>query len=513
MVGALIGKTGFGIVTSEAIDSLQPFSSFALGLIGFMIGGELKKSVVLKHGKQFLVILFSEGLISFAVVTTLVVIVSSFFIENTNLVWALGLLLGAIASATAPAATTDVLWEYKTKGPLTSIILGIVALDDGLALLLFAFASSIAGSLVGESVSGLTLFLTPTYEVGGAIALGVLVGMGFSLSIKKSNDDGSILAFSVGSVILLLGIAEILEVDSLIASMTLGVIASNYRPNKSKEIFSLVHKFTPPIYVLFFVLFGSKLDLSHLTPLTLALSATYLISRTAGKFMGSRWGAKMSGAPLAVQKYLPLCLFSQAGVAIGLSIIAGDSFPGKIGDSILVIITTTTFVVQIFGPICTKIGVTKAGEVGQNISEHELIGNLRVGEFMERSIPLFHEGTSTQDVLKVFSQHDFMHYPVVDENKVLTGVVTIKDIKSMFGFDNAEDEITAGDIMSEIPAVMNPEASLEEVRDALTSKQLEFMLIVDQEKKFAGMLESRKIDAMVAEKIVAIQKENFDQSQ
>ena len=507
MVGVLIGQTGFKIVSKEVIETLQPFSSFALGLIGFMIGGELKKSVVMRHGKQFLIILFAEGLVTFFVVTGIVVVVAGFFIEDPHFVWALALLLGAIASATAPAATTDVLWEYKTRGPLTSIILGIVALDDGLALLLFAFASSVAGSLTGSGSGGsLAVFFAPVYEVGGAILLGLIVGAVFCFSIKRTNDEDSILAFSVGAVILLLGIAKLLEVDSLIAAMTLGVIASNYRPNKSKEIFSLVQSFTPPIYVLFFVLFGSKLDLNHLTAMTLALSVTYLIARTGGKFLGAGWGARLSKAPMAVQKYLPLCLFSQAGVAIGLSIIAGSRFSGGIGDSILVIITTTTFIVQIFGPICTKIAVHKADEVGKNVTEEQLISNLRVDEFMNRSIPLLHEDTSAKEVLRIFSLDDCVHFPVVDDDKTLVGVVTLDNIKGMFCCDDPEDALSAGAIMSEVPASVTPDTSLEKVREKLASKQLEFMLIADENNKFLGMLESRKIEAMVAAKIIEVQK-------
>jgi len=167
IVGILLGRTGAGIIDEHIIKLFQPFNYFALGLIGFMIGGELKKETFQKYGKQLMYILSFEGLMAFFLVSTLVIVVGNHFLESRELVWSLGLLLGAIASATAPAATTDVLWEYKTRGPLTTTVLGIVGMDDGLSLMLFAIASSIAASLIGGVSSGIfNTFFHIIYELG-----------------------------------------------------------------------------------------------------------------------------------------------------------------------------------------------------------------------------------------------------------------------------------------------------------------------------------------------------------
>ncbi len=174
IAGILLGQSGLNIISKDIIETLVPFNYFALGLIGFMIGGELKSEVFRRYGKQFLAILLAEGLAAFFVVFILVGLLGSLIFGNSIYYWALGLLLGAIASATVPAATTDVLWEYKTRGPLTTTVLGIVALDDGLALILFALASSIAPVILGAHPSIFLAITRPIYEIGMGIFIGFL---------------------------------------------------------------------------------------------------------------------------------------------------------------------------------------------------------------------------------------------------------------------------------------------------------------------------------------------------
>ncbi|MFH1504872.1 MAG: cation:proton antiporter, partial [Candidatus Omnitrophota bacterium] len=361
-IGIVIGESFLKIIGHDTVIAFQPFNYFALGLIGFMIGGELKKNVLSKYGKQFAGILLFEGISAFFAVTILTSIAGIFLFGDWKLSLALGLLLGAIASATAPAATAEVLREYKTRGPLTRTILGIVALDDALALLLFAIASSIAGSLIGNIQGGvLRRFIHPLYEIGGSIALGALGGVILNKLLKKYAEEERLLAFSIGIVLLICGLALALCIDMILAAMTLGAIVVNFAPRKSKNIFKLLKGFTPPIYVLFFVLVGAKLNLSHMTRPVIILGCVYLAARSIGKGFGANFGARISGAPKSVQKHLPLCLFSQAGVAIGLSILASQYFPGQIGDSIVIIVTATAFILEIIGPWFVKISVTKAG--------------------------------------------------------------------------------------------------------------------------------------------------------
>lgn len=244
-IGILIGESGLKLIGHDIIQKLQPFNYFALGLIGFMIGGELKKEVLVRYGRQFVNILLWEGIAAFLAVSFLIGFVGSLLFGDWRFSWALALLLGAISSATAPAATMEVLREYKTRGPLTRIVLGIVALDDGLALLLFAVASSVAGSLIGNAhTSMLRIFINPLYEIGAAIAIGILAGLVLSRILRKYSEEARLLAFSVGMVLLISGLAIAIHVDMLLAAMALGVIVSNFTPRKSKDTFKLVGGFT-----------------------------------------------------------------------------------------------------------------------------------------------------------------------------------------------------------------------------------------------------------------------------
>lgn len=507
-IGILIGQTGAKIVDEHTIEILQPFNYFALGLIGFMIGGELKKETLLKYGKQFIYILLFEGVTAFLVVSALTIIVGSFFLESTKLAWALGLLLGAIASATAPAATTDVLWEYKTRGPLTTTILGIVALDDGLSLLLFAIASSVAGTLIGHIGGGiLSACLQPTYEIGGSILIGVLSGLILSKILKRYSEEERILAFSIGTVLFVLGLALAMNVDTLLAAMALGAMLVNYTPRKSKEVFKLVERFTPPIYVLFFVLFGAKLNLSHMTLPTILLAGVYLIGRTVGKMFGASFGARISGAPKTIQKYLPVCLFSQAGVAIGLSIMAGHRFPGVIGSAIVIIITATTFIVQIAGPPCVKWAVTKAGEAGLNITEEDIIRQSKAKDIMDKNIPLIYENMSLSDILRIFSDSDHLYYPVVNTDKYLLGIITIDNIKDTFMAQGLEGFLLAHDLMEPSIAVTTPETPMSEVKELLARFNLEYLPVVTEDNKVVGFLESRAINRLISTKIIELQRQ------
>ena len=186
VIGIIIGQSGFQILSSDVIVSLDPVSSIALSLIGFLIGGELKLNILKKYGKQFIGILLFEAIVPFFVVSVLVTIVSYLFTKNMNVSLALGLVLGSISSATAPAATTDVLRENRTRGPLTTTVLGIVAMDDAVALFLYAIASSVASSLLGYTGgSFMQQLMHLFYDVFFSILIGSAIGFLLSLFIHR----------------------------------------------------------------------------------------------------------------------------------------------------------------------------------------------------------------------------------------------------------------------------------------------------------------------------------------
>lgn len=507
-LGILIGESGLKIVDDSIVKSLQPFSYFALGLVGFMIGGELKKDILRKYGKQFINILLFEGIAAFLTVAVFVGFIGGLLFGNWRISWALGLLLGAIASATAPAATSVVLRECKSRGPLTRTILGIVALDDALALILFAVASSIAGSLIGHVQVGLLrTFINPLYEIFGAVILGIICGFTLNKLLRKYSEEDRILTFSIGAVLLVTGIALAIHVDMLLAAMTLGVIVVNFTPRKSKDVFKLVEVFTPPIYVLFFVLVGAKFNIKHITLPILILAGIYLLGRTLGKAIGANLGARVSKAAKSVQRYLPMCLLSQAGVAIGLSILASNYFPGVIGDSIVAIITATVFILEIIGPALVKLAVTKAGEAGLDITEEDLMGKMRAEDVMDKNPPLIYQNMSLAMILNIFSNSPNLYYPVVDKEKRLVGIITVDNIKSIFMVTGLNDLLLAVDFMQLSADSVNPSSSIFSVRESFDRYNLEYLPVVTDKNIMVGFIERRLFNKFISTKILELQRQ------
>lgn len=304
-----------------------------------------------------------------------------------------------------------------------------------------------------------------------------------------------------------MGIALTLKVDVLLAAMALGAMIVNYTPRKSKQVFQLVGKFTPPIYILFFVLFGAKFSLGQLTLPAAGLAGVYLIARSAGKALGAGLGARVSHAAVSVRRYLPMCLFSQAGVAIGLSIFAGQRFPGQIGDTIVVVITTTTFVVQMIGPVLTKLAVTKAGEVGLNVTEADLMRTSKAEDIMQRGLTLIPEGAPLSAVLKVFSENPNLYFPVVDAEDRLLGIMTIDNIKNAFMASDLGGFLLAHDLMESPVAVGSPETPVSEVKELMNRYGLEYLPVVGQDEKVVGFLEARTLDTAISTKVLQLKEQ------
>ena len=509
IIGIVIGRSGLGLVDEEIIEVLRPFNYFALGLIGFMVGGELKKEVFSKYGKPVIAILLCEGLAPFLLVTLFVGIVGSHLLGASPAVWALALLLGAISSATDPATTTSVLKEYKTRGPVTTNVLGIVALDDGLALILFALASTVTGVLLGQG-NGIVFkdVIRPLYEIVAAVGIGLLAGFGLSKIIRKYVEKERILAFTVGAVLLVTGLSLALDVSMLLAVMTLGIVVVNSMPHKSKETFDLVDGFTPPIYVLFFVLVGAKLKFSSMTPQIFILVLVYLIWCLGGKAFGAYIGARISGAPKAVAKNLPFALFSQAGIAIGLSILAAQHFPGEIGDTLVIIITATTFITQLVGPPLTRWAMTRAGEVGLNITEEDIIETTKVGDVMDKNPPLIYESMHLTEILNKFSEDDYLSYPVINRDKVLKGIITVEGLKQAFMDTDISGLILAHDLMDPIIAKVDSDVTVKEIKETLEKHGIEAVPVVDKKDKVEGFVERKKLNKFISTKVLELQKQS-----
>jgi Kef-type K+ transport system membrane component KefB len=466
-IGIVIGESGLKIIGHSIVASLQPFSYFALGLIGFMIGGELKKGVLLKYGKQFITILLFEGMGAFLAVTLLVGTIGTLLFKDWRMSWSLAILLGAIGSATAPAATVQVLREYKTRGPLTR----------------------------------------PLYEIIVAIVLGIFCGALLNKLLNKYPEKERHLVFTIGIVLLVSGIALAIHVDLLLAVMTLGIIITNSTSKKGKDIFKLLEGFSPPIYVLFFVLVGAKLNISYITLPTLFIICLYLVGVGAGKMFGTALGARLSQAANSVRRYLPLCLFSQAGVAIGLSILASNYFPGNIGNTVVAIITAAIFVLEIIGPPLVKLGVTKAGEVGLDITEEDLLSKTRVNEMMDKNPPFLYEITPLDGILELFSNTGNLYYPVVNNEKKLTGIISVDTIRNTLRETELKGLVLAADLQEPVRISVSGEIFLAEATTILDKNNLEYLAVVTKEARLEGFLERRILEKLVATKIIELQKQ------
>ena len=502
IIGILIGQTGIHIITKDLIGTMHPVNTFALGIIGFMIGSELKVSVIRKYGKQFSIILLFESLSAFLVVSALVTAIAFLILRDFKTAISIGLLLGAISSATAPAATTDVLWENKTKGPLTTIVFGLVAMDDGVALLLFAVASSIASVLLGNggtNIGGSIFSLV--YEIFGALILGSVTGFALSKLIKGFVDEDRILVYSLSSLLLLIGLSQVLNLNVILATMTVGFFMSNFAPRKSIDTFKLIQKFSPPIYILFFVLVGAELNISNLSLLAAALAGTYLFGRIGGKYIGARLGAKLSRAPKTVRKFLGMCLLSQAGVAIGLAILAEKDFAGNIGDLIVIIITTTTFIVQLIGPILVKIAAVKSGEAGLNRTEEDLLQSSSAEDLMHKGLSSIKVDTKIKNILKEYSENDEDCYPVLDDENHVHGIITIDNVKALITVNALDDVLLAHDIMEPVVRSCKKDTPAITVKEELKKYNIPGLPVLDENDKYAGMIESRSVEKYLSHKI------------
>ena len=505
VIGLIIGESGLNLIGRDTVETLSLFNMFALGIIGFMIGGELRRDVFRKYGKQFFIILCSEGITAFILVAILSGFVAWYFTGNLHTSVAMALVLGAIASATAPAATTSVLWEYKTRGPLTSTVLAIVALDDCLALLLYGLASSIAAAFLGKTNGSIwTTIPIAVFEIVGAVILGVLAGFLLSFILKRIKEPDKALAFAVSSVLLVIGLSIALKVGSILAAMVLGATIANLAPRRRQSTFELMEKFTPPIYVLFFVLAGAHLVLGEVTGWMIVMAIVYIIGRTVGKAFGSWFGAKRSQAPDVVRRYLGFCLLSQAGVAIGLAIISSQLFTEQVGHAIIVIVMTTTFIVEVFGPMFVKLGVKKAGEIGMNVTEEDLIKTYTVKDVMDTKPTSIAQDLPLQQILEVFSTSDNLYYPVIDSQSRIIGIITIADIKEMFASREVAGWLLACDVAEPVLDKTTPNKPLEEAMERMSRYDLENMPVVagGGSDELVGVLDYRIVNRKISAEVL-----------
>jgi Kef-type K+ transport system membrane component KefB len=352
--GLLLGTSVFNIISPEMINDMSFISDFALCIIAFNIGSELELPVIKQLGKSIFIIAIFEAIGAFILVTTV-----SYAITKDP---AIALILGSVSAATAPAATVMVLRELNAKGPLTSTLLGVVAVDDAICLIIFAMAASVAKVFVNhELITVQKVLLLPIEEIGLSIIAGATLGFLLTLLIKYSESDRELLPFIIGALLVLDGAATVFGLSPLLSAMSMGIIVANVSPKKNKA-FKLLEEFSPAIVAVFFILAGARLNIAYIPQIGL-LGVAYFIFRILGKVGGASLGAILSKAPVNVKKYIGYGLLSQVGVAVGLAITVNREFPDTpIGNIVVTILLATTILTEIVGPITTKYVIVKSNE-------------------------------------------------------------------------------------------------------------------------------------------------------
>ena len=365
-LGAL-GVNGLGFNSMENIDAYDIIPDVALGFIAFSIGNEFRLSQLKKIGKQATVIGIAQALVTCLVVDA--ALIGVHYIAPDKLSLPAAVTLGAVATATAPAATLMVVKQYKAKGPLTSLLLPIVALDDAVGLMVFAVSFGVAKALIVGSVDVISIVIEPILEVILSLLLGTLMGVLFTFSEKFFHSRSKRLAMSVTFVFLTVSLSMLkfeiggvhIAFSSLLSCMMLGTIFCNIC-DFSEELMDRVDRWTAPLLILFFVISGAELELSIFRDAGIVLiGIIYILTRCIGKFFGASMSAKATGCDKNIVKYLGITLFPQAGVALGMAIKAAE-----LGPEGTVVANITLFAVLIYeliGPFLTKVSLQKAGEI------------------------------------------------------------------------------------------------------------------------------------------------------
>ena len=361
--------THLGFV-EEDLAAFKIISEVALGFIAFSIGNEFRLSDLKKNGTKATVIGIFQAVVATVLVDAVLIVVAL----TTNIISIeAAIVLGAIASATAPAATLMVVKQYKAKGPLTDILLPIVAIDDAVGLVLFAISFGVAKAIGSGTISLVSILLEPIIEVVLSLLLGALMGFLFHFCERFFHSRSKRLAVSVTFVLLTVALSMIkfsvfgvhVGFSSLLVCMMLGTVFCNIC-DFSVELMDRVDRWTAPLFVLFFVISGAELDLTVFASIGIVLvGVTYIVARSAGKYLGAFSSAKAMKCDKHIVNYLGITLLPQAGVALGMAIKASDPETG-LGETGAIVAQITLFAVLIYeliGPLLTKISLIKAGEI------------------------------------------------------------------------------------------------------------------------------------------------------
>lgn len=365
----VLGRFGFGFQTFEQVDSLSLISDVALGFIAFAIGHEFRLSALKQTGRQATIIGILQAVVATAVVD--IALITFHFLRPDLLSLPVAITLGAIAAATAPAATLMVVRQYKAKGPVTDVLLPVVALDDAVGLVIFAVSFGVAQAMKNGNTNIAALIIEPLAEVVLSIGFGALSGVILTCLERYFHSRRNRNSLIVGSVILTVAVSQLkipvgqftFGFSSLLVCMMLGTVFCNFCP-LSEELMDRADRWSGPAITLFFVLSGSALQFDVFgEPAVILIGVIYILARSIGKMFGARWSATLAKSPATVRKYLGITLLPQAGVALGMCTTAYRVLGGAEGTLIRNIVLFGVLIYELFGPSLTKMALTKAGDI------------------------------------------------------------------------------------------------------------------------------------------------------
>ncbi len=368
-----LGVDGLGFTSLQNVEQFSIVSEMALGFIAFTIGNEFRLNSIKQIGKQaFVIAIF--GAVGATILVDAALITLSFIMPDV-VDMPIALTLGAIAAATAPAATLMVVRQYKAKGPVTKLLLPVVAIDDAVGLVIFAISLGAAKAINSNHLDILSIAVEPLIEIALSLVVGGLLGALLSYSERLFHSRSKRLSLTVAFVLLGVATSQIkvtvgsvhMGFSSLLFLMMMGTVFCNMC-DFSEELMDRLDRWTGPLFALFFVISGAELQLDVFLQWTMVVvGIVYIVFRCIGKYFGAGISAKLTHCDENVVKYLGITIFPQAGVALGMTLIASAEIGGSQGDTIRNITLFSVMIYELVGPLLTKIALTKAGEI---IPEH-----------------------------------------------------------------------------------------------------------------------------------------------
>ena len=368
LLGVILGTSVLHLFNEHNLKDLQFLNNFVLGVVAFSIGAELNLRALRKLGSGIVTIIFSESLIAFAAVTGIVYLVTKDL--------PMALVFGAMAPASAPAGTVAVIQETRSRGNLTKALYAVVGFDDGLAIIIFGFAFALAKKLLVAEATGnssVSLWYSmgePLKEILLSSSIGLVIGVLFFFMARSIRNPNELIVIIFGAILIATGISVNHHLSLILTNMMVGLFFANAtNPRIVHKVMRPVREIMPLLFIWFFCLAGAHLEVAKLPQLGL-IGLIYIAARSGGLIFGAFLGGCLGHVDKKIKKWIGLGILSQAGVAIGLSLIVKNDFAtmglehaDKIGAAVITTITATCIFFEVVGPICTKFALEKAGEI------------------------------------------------------------------------------------------------------------------------------------------------------